>query len=85
MRLQELKDAVGQQPFRPFRVFLTDGATYDVRHPELCMLGHGSAIIGLPAAGEPEPLFDRHVIVDLSHIFRMEPLATTVPGNSQES
>ena len=81
MRVQELLDVLGQRPFRPFRVHLTDGANFDVRHPELCVPGRGSAFIGLQAPGDPEPVFDRHVIVDLSHIVRIEPLSTPVSGN----
>jgi hypothetical protein len=82
MRLQELREAVGRRPFVPFRVVMTDGANVEVRHPELCMLGeHGSAIIGVPSAGSTEPLYNRHVIVDISHIVRLEPQPTSVSGN----
>jgi hypothetical protein len=81
MRLQELRDAIARSPFRQFRVFLTDGASFEVRHPEMCMAGHGAAIIGLQAPNDPEPVFDRHVVVDLSHIVRIEPSAVPVTGN----
>jgi hypothetical protein len=82
MRLQELRDVLNRRPFEPFRIVLTDGAAFDVRHPDMCMPGHRAAVIGLPAAGDPEPVFERHVIVDLAHITRIEPLSSTVSGNN---
>jgi hypothetical protein len=34
-------------PFTPFRIQLSTGETFDVRHPELVMVGKLSAIIGI--------------------------------------
>ena len=39
MTMNDLLEALRMVPFRPFRVFVTDGGTYDVRHPDLCMIG----------------------------------------------
>ena len=36
---EELREAIRQQPFEPFRVVLADGVGYDIRHPDL-MIGH---------------------------------------------
>ena len=74
MTLQDLRDALHQEPFTPFRLFVSGGATFDVRHPELCVPGIRSAFIGFPAHGQLEPVFDRYTIVDLRHIIRLEPL-----------
>jgi hypothetical protein len=40
------------QPFQPFRVFLSDGAVYDVRQPEMVLVLQHELIIALPKPGE---------------------------------
>jgi hypothetical protein len=39
MTAEELRDTLREQPFEPFRIVLTDGATYDIRHPDLLWVG----------------------------------------------
>ena len=74
MTLQDLREALHKAPFTPFRLFISGGATFDIRHPELCVPGLRSAFIGFPAAGQAELAYDRWTIVDLGHIIRLEPL-----------
>jgi hypothetical protein len=69
-----LRNFLDKRPFQPFRITLTDGRSYEVRHPELLMVGRSVVVIGLPAPEEPEPLFDRFVTVSLIHIMQIEPL-----------
>ncbi len=83
MHLQEIRNILALRPFRPFRLFVSDGAVYDVRHPELCVPGTRSVFIGTPAVGQPDPVFDRFVLVDWLHITRLEPLEVLTPGNGQ--
>ncbi len=44
---EDLEKKIRQRPFRPFRMFLTGGTVYDVRHPELLLLGRRSLVLGL--------------------------------------
>lgn len=74
---KDLRDLLKRQPFRPFRVTLTDGRSYEFRHPELALLGKSTVIIGFPAPGEDEPIYDRFKIVDLLHIMEAEPVDTS--------
>lgn len=76
MAPEELRDTLKQQPFEPFRIVLTDGQGYDIRHPDLLLVGKRSAIVGLAGDGGA-PFYDRTVKVDLLHISRIEPLAAT--------
>jgi len=71
---RELAQALSRRPFVPFRLHVTDGTTYDIRHPELLMVSPGSAIVGLPSATYALPLIERYEIVDLLHVVRLEPL-----------
>ena len=82
---EQLREAVRARPFVPFRICLTDGQSYDIRHPELLMTGKRSAVIGvILQPTEPEPLSDRFVTVDLLHVVRIEPLEVSAqPGNGQ--
>jgi hypothetical protein len=73
---EELAAVLRRQPFVPFRMTLTEGSTYDVRHPELCMSGRRSAIIGIADPDDRDRLFERSVTVDLLHIVRLESLET---------
>ncbi len=59
------------RPFEPFRIVTTDGTTYEVRHPDLVLVGLSSAIIGYPAPGDPAT-YDRYDIVSMCHIIRLE-------------
>jgi hypothetical protein len=66
-----------QQPFRPFRVFLSDGAVYEVRQPEMVFIAQREIIIGLPKPGEK---FPRHTVYcDLLHVTRIEPIDGKTP------
>jgi hypothetical protein len=74
----ELTEAVRRRPFIPFRLTFTEGSAYEIRHPELCMVGRRSAILGLKAAADdPDHLFERSVNVDLLHIVKLEYLEAT--------
>ena len=84
MSHEDLQTRLHQRPFIPFRVVLTEGTSYEVRHPELFMLGKRAAVIGV--AREPEQtLFDSSVLVDLLHIVRLEPIEIGISssGNRQ--
>ncbi len=81
MAPEELVAVLRRRPFVPFRITLTEGTTYEIRHPELCMAGRRSAVIGVPAPGDPDRLFDRSVTVDLLHIVQIEPLETAGRAN----
>jgi hypothetical protein len=71
---EELRAVLHRSPFVPFKLTVTEGSAYDVRHPELCMVGRRSAVLGLIGADAADVLFERTVTVDLLHIVKLEPL-----------
>jgi hypothetical protein len=82
MTAEELRDTLRQQPFEPFRLVMTDGMGFDVRHPDLFLVGRWSATVGL--TGQPSQTFyERTVKIDLQHVIRLEPLevAPSSPRN----
>lgn len=73
MSPEELRDVARQKPFEPFRIVMTDGAAFDIRHPDLLWVGQRTAYVGL--TGEPgQTFFERSVRVDLLHVIRIEPV-----------
>jgi hypothetical protein len=86
MAPDELRDAIRRQPFQPFRLVMTDGMGYDIRHPDLLWVGLRTAHVGL--TGHPgQTFYERVVYVDLSHVIRLEPLqaAAAAPKNGSAS
>jgi hypothetical protein len=68
----DIRILVQRKPFRPFRVVTSDGTIYEVRHPDLVMIGLSSVAIGYPSAQDPHS-YERMDIVSLRHIVRLEP------------
>jgi hypothetical protein len=86
MAPDELRDTLRRQPFQPFRLVMTDGMGYDIRHPDLLWVGRSTAHVGLTRQPD-QTLFERVIYVDLSHVVRLEPLeaAAAPPKNGSAS
>jgi len=69
MRPQDLFDLLRARPFKPFRMYATDGRTYDVRHPDQALVLRSRVILPLPA-GADVPDGSEHLA--LIHIIRAE-------------
>jgi len=76
MTYDDLHEAARRQPFQPFRLILTTGASYDIRHPDLIMVGRRSAVIGL-VDQDGGTAYDRTLQVDLLHVVGIEELPRT--------
>jgi hypothetical protein len=81
MTQEELQKAARRQPFEPFRIILTTGATYDIQHPDLIMVGKRSAVIGV--THQPDTIvYDYALTVDLFHIVGIQQLVASSPPSS---
>ncbi len=79
MAPEELRDMLKQQPFEPFRLVMTDGVSFEIRHPDLLMVGHRTATVGV--TGHPDQvLYERTIKVDLLHVIRVEPVKAGAAG-----
>lgn len=77
MRPNDLIDHLRKQPFKPIRLFVSDGSAFDVRHPEMLMVGRTEVIVAIQQAiGMPA---ERFIYLDPVHITRVEP----INGNGQ--
>ena len=72
MRQDEIRDVLRQEPFQPFRVHLSNGQFYDVRHPEFAALTRRTVFVGIPSGKDEVP--DRMIQCDLVHVVALEPI-----------
>lgn len=79
----DILQALRKRPFEPFRLLVSGGTHYDVRHPELIMVGIGSLVIGIPAAGQTQLPYERYETVALAHVVKMMPLETAAAAGGQ--
>jgi hypothetical protein len=73
MTLQTFRDLLSQKPFKPFRLVMSSGERYEVRHPEMAMLTRSSILVGLDAPDDGVPA--EFKICSLLHVTAIEPLA----------
>lgn len=72
MRPEDVREHLDRRPFEPFRIFMSDGETFDVRHPDLCMVARTTIYVGVP---DPKKrlIAVRVAHCALIHITRIEP------------
>jgi len=63
----------------PFRIHVSDQATYDIRNPEMVMIGRTIVCIGI-ARDIDSPFFDEPAWVALRHVTRLEPIVEAAPA-----
>ena len=87
MRAEEILLHVKRQPFHPFRVFVSDGATYDVRHPEMIVVTQRTVVLAIQRGDERVP--EEAAWCDPVHVTRIELInghdQADVAGASRES
>jgi hypothetical protein len=71
--IDTMKTALHRQPFEPFRIMMSSGTAYDVRHPEFAWLLKGGVYVGLPPEQGDVP--ERAVFCSMLHIAAVETLA----------
>jgi hypothetical protein len=78
MTVQTFRDLLAARPFRPFRLVMSSGQNYEVRHPEMAMLTRTSILVGIDVADDGVP--SEFKICSLLHVTAVEPL--TLSPNS---
>ena len=74
MRPDDVLQLLRARPFQPFRISLSDGKQYDVRHPEIAIVSRSTILLGIPGPRGPDGPVDKVVTCALMHITRMEVL-----------
>jgi hypothetical protein len=75
MTSSDLQKLVGQKPFVPLRLYVSDGTMHEIRHQEFIWVGTGMAMLVVPLPDQIEsdkPLIERTIHIDLRHIVKVE-------------
>jgi hypothetical protein len=62
------------QPFAPFQMRISNGKTYEIRHPDLAIVTPSAIYVGIPKQGTSLEVATEIVVVSLNHVVEMAPL-----------
>jgi hypothetical protein len=79
MTVQTFRELLTQRPFKPFRIVMSSGQTYDVRHPEMALLTRSDMLVGIEETDEGVPADFK--ICSLLHVSAIEPFSPTAFGS----
>ena len=72
MTTEAFRKILKRQPFQPFRLVMSSGKCYDVRHPEMAWLLKNDVLVGVDVENDGLPAeFD---ICPLFHVATIEPI-----------
>lgn len=81
--MREVSDRLRQRPFVPLRLVTSSGEAYDVKHPDLVLVGQREVAIGIGTPEEPRN-YVRLARVSILHITAMEDLPTSPAEQSDD-
>jgi hypothetical protein len=74
-------DFVTAEPFRPFRLYMASGRTFEVGHPEMVKIGRSSVTVHMRPESESE-VTERWQEVSLMLLESIEPLDAPVKSKN---
>ena len=74
MNPQQINRFLRARPFIPFRVYTSDGNSFDIKHPEMAMLTQMALMVARPVADPISQIPAQADLVSPLHIVRLEPL-----------
>jgi hypothetical protein len=83
MSFDKLRKHVRKHPFKPFRVYVSDGSRYDIHHHDFMIVAKGVVEIGV--TGGPDEYPTRIISCDPLHITRIEPLSSRHRSNGKKT
>lgn len=72
MTVQTFRELLTKRPFQPFRIIISSGESYEVRHPEVAFLSKTDMYVGIKPDRDNIPADFR--ICSLLHVTAIEPL-----------
>jgi hypothetical protein len=82
MAVQTFRELLTQRPFKPFRLVMSSGESYEVRHPEMAWLTRSDILVGVGETEEGVPAEFR--ICSLLHVTTIEPLTSSTSGRARK-
>lgn len=71
MTLQTFRDLLTKRPFKPFRLVMSSGERYEVRHPEMAFLTKSDLLVGIEVE---DGIAAEFKICSLLHVATIEPI-----------
>jgi hypothetical protein len=68
---EDLRRLLRQRPFVPFRLHLKDGKVYEIRFPDINLLGERVIDVGIPEPNKEDPFAEYVVFVFFTEIERV--------------
>lgn len=78
MRPLDLLQRLWRRPFQPFRLLVTIGVAYEIRHPELLLVGRSTVTLAFAGSKYPFPAARREVEMALIPIVQLETIEPAV-------
>ena len=79
IRPEDILKLLRATPFQPFRISSSDGAQYDVRHPEMAIVSRSTVLLGVPGPEGLDGPVEDVVHCALMHITQMKPIDGVAP------
>ncbi len=73
---QKILEYVTMEPFRPFRIKMTSGQSFEIRHPEMILVGRTSVRIYTTVGNDQN---EKWLDASLMLMETIEPVDTTIP------
>jgi hypothetical protein len=78
MVVQDFRDLLAARPFKPFRVVMASGQSYEVKHPEMAFVTKTDLVIGIDVQEDDVPA--RFRVCSLLHVTAIEPIEPASKG-----
>ncbi len=78
MTFRRIANYVGAEPFRPFRINMASGKTYEIRHPEMVQVGRTTMTVFSWMSDEEEEAKEHEQELSLILIESIEPLDSSL-------
>jgi len=75
MTVQTFRNLLKERPFKPFRLVMSSGQSYEVRHPEMALITKSDILIGVDIDDDEVPA--EFKICSMLHVTAVEPLEPT--------
>lgn len=73
--VQTFKEMLTRRPFKPVRLVLASGKSYEIRHPEMALLTGTDILVGVDETDEGVPA--EFKVVSLLRVTAIEPIETS--------
>lgn len=72
MTVNTFREMLSRRPFKPVRLILSSGQSYEIRHPEMALLTRTDILVGTDLSEDGVPA--EFKICSLLHVTAIEPL-----------